>query len=621
MFSSQLSLQQLAKEGDSTAITALLSQSLPEGTTAKVSLKENCLRIVLESAKIPDQQAYFDLVQQNIKSLNVVGIHQVKICGRELGEDYPDWQAEFEITPEPIPDVADLARQGNIEAINTLINQWINQPGIPARASLKNGCLRVMLEAFDFPDQIALGNHILDGVKRLEIQGCTKLKLIGQEPGDEFPDWQQDYDLPQEGELPIHNSVSSLEVPSKQNFWGSVFGAVSGAAGAVGEAVSGTVIGVAGAASNAAVQAGGAISETIAGAAGAVGGAVSGTVVGAAGAASNAAVQAGGAITSTAVNVAGAVGGAAMQATDSAGYILDVISNSPQLQEVTKALQVDKFICLIDTVDVVKAETHVRRLQQKYPNEKPGDISHRVMSEKALYVGSSGFASSLMPGFAAAMFAVDLAATMALQAEMIYQIACAYGLSLREPARKGEVLAIFGMALGGNSAVKAGLGLARNIPFAGAVIGASGNAALLYGLGYAACRFYEAKLNPGDTSDLVASQEKSEEYLQDAIEQQIIMDQILIHIVLAGTPGKKLKQILPELKALNLSPASLNIITKKPDTLPSLEKLLEQLNHDFAVSLIAQCKKIAQADGTITIKEAKIISTIAQKFSFDLDLI
>jgi len=33
------------------------------------------------------------------------------------------------------------------------------------------------------------------------------------------------------------------------------------------------------------------------------------------------------------------------------------------------------------------------------------------------------------------------------------------------------------------------------VPFAGAMIGASSNAAMLYSLGYAACRFYEAKLD------------------------------------------------------------------------------------------------------------------------------
>ena len=41
------------------------------------------------------------------------------------------------------------------------------------------------------------------------------------------------------------------------------------------------------------------------------------------------------------------------------------------------------------------------------------------MLEKSLYVGGSGLASSLMPGFAAALLAVDLAATTAMQAEMV----------------------------------------------------------------------------------------------------------------------------------------------------------------------------------------------------------
>jgi uncharacterized protein (DUF697 family) len=115
---------------------------------------------------------------------------------------------------------------------------------------------------------------------------------------------------------------------------------------------------------------------------------------------------------------------------------------------------------------------------------------------------------------------------------MIYQIACAYGLSLKDPARKGEVLAIFGLALGGNSAIRAGLGFVRNVPVAGAVIGASSNFVLLYTLGYAACRFYEAKLNPlSSQENLQASLAESEKYLQSAIAQEVIMDQILVHIV------------------------------------------------------------------------------------------
>ncbi len=200
----------------------------------------------------------------------------------------------------------------------------------------------------------------------------------------------------------------------------------------------------------------------------------------------------------------------------------------------------------MDQVDIVKAETQVRKLQQQYPHEQASEIAHRLMLEKSLYVGGSGLASSLVPGFAAALLAVDLAATTAMQAEMVYQIACAYGLNLQEPARKGEVIAIFGLALGGGCAIKAGLGFLRNVPVAGAVIGASTNAATLYALGYAACRFYEAKVNLlTNEAAIAATHAQSEEYLKAAITQQVVMDQILVHVVLASNPGKTWEQILP----------------------------------------------------------------------------
>ncbi|WP_228038524.1 hypothetical protein [Nostoc sp. LEGE 12450] len=96
------------------------------------------------------------------------------------------------------------------------------------------------------------------------------------------------------------------------------------------------------------------------------------------------------------------------------------------------------------------------------------------------------------------------------------------------------------------------------------------------------------------------------------------MDQILVHIVLAGNPDKSWKDILLELQAANLSPASIDAITGNIKSLPSLETLLEQLNIDFAVPLLAQCQKIAHLDGVITPAEAKAIDSINKKFNYDL---
>ncbi|HCF28579.1 MAG TPA: hypothetical protein DEV81_15570, partial [Cyanobacteria bacterium UBA11049] len=365
------------------------------------------------------------------------------------------------------------------------------------------------------------------------------------------------------------------------------------------------------------VQASQAVVGTAVGTAGAVGGAVAG----AAGAIGGATVQASQAVVGTAVGVGGAITSTALQTPEGLGHLLGLVGDSPQLQQLTKAVQVDWLFKIIDQVDIVKAETHVRRLQQKYPHEKASEIAHRLMAEKSMYVGGSGLASSLLPGFAAALVAVDLAATTAIQAEMIYQIACAYGLDLKDHARKGEAIAIFGLSLGGGQALKAGLGFLRNVPVAGAVIGASTNAVTLYALGYAACRFYEAKINPlTSQATLAAAQAESEKYLEVAIAQEVVMDRILVHVVLAGNPGKTWEQILlPELQTLNLSPASLEVIAANIKSPASLDTLLSQINCDFAIPLLAQCEKIAQLDGITTPEEAKVIETITKKFGINID--
>lgn len=699
MTTAQPNLLQLAQQGNLSAILDLLNQSLPKEVASKVSLKQDCLKIMLESIEAPDQATSVEFVRRILVDFDAKTVRQVKVFGREIDEDFPSWQEEFELVP-PALSTAELAKQGDIQAIHALVNQWLNASEATAKVSLKAGCLRVMLEAIEFSDPDAIAANLFENVKALAIENCAQLKISGREPGDEFPDWQKEFDLSPPASLSASSDsfdlqafteknleAVSLSSPSSQasllalakngdaeaianvlnyllrskgltaiaklkgnclfvtiladeipnqeqsasyilkildelksnsfnqvklygkrhgatfaawtqdlnlqpqtgSLFDSMFGAVTGAVGAVGDAANH------------------------------VGGAIAGTATSAAIAVGNTANQVGGAITGTATSAAIAVGNTALQATDGAGFVLDMITSSPQLQELTKAFQVDKYIALIDKVDVVKADRHVKNLPRKFPKEKPAEIAHRIMMEKAIYVGGSGFASSLVPGFAAALFAVDLAATMAVQAEMIYQIAAAYGLNLQEPARKAEVLAIFGMSLGGSAALKAGLGFARNIPGAGAAIGASTNAAMLYALGYGACRFYEAKLNVSSSQTaLKTSQAASEDFLENALNQQVVMDQILVHLVLAGKPRKALQQILPELEMLNLSSAALSAIATNPQALPPLENLLEQLNQDFAISLMGQCKKIAQADGIITPQEAKVLKMITNRFGADL---
>ncbi|MGD1806977.1 EcsC family protein [Dapis sp. BLCC M126] len=340
-------------------------------------------------------------------------------------------------------------------------------------------------------------------------------------------------------------------------------------------------------------------------------GSLFGSVAGAAQAVGNATVQA-------ACGAGEAIGSVAVNTTHRLGYVTEMVNNSRLLSPLTKALKIE-LLEIVDRIDIVKAETEIQRLQQKYPNESPSEISHRVILEKAIYVGGTGVATSIVPGMGLGLIAVDLTVTTAIQAEMVYQIAYAYGFDLQEPARKGEVLGIFGLAVGGGQALKAGLGFIRNVPLAGAVIGGSTNAVMLYSLGYAACRFYEAKLAPETMEVALETAEiNTQKYLKAAIAQQAIMDQILVHVILAGNPGKTWEQILPELEAANLSPGSLEIIQKNIKSPPSLEKLLAQVNDEFAISVVAQCQKIAELDEVITPQEKKVLELISKKLKVDL---
>lgn len=311
------------------------------------------------------------------------------------------------------------------------------------------------------------------------------------------------------------------------------------------------------------------------------------------------------------------------EAFEGTGRAVDFFNQQPWIRELSGVLKLNWLVDLLDRVDVDKAQEAVKQLQQKYPNESPSQIAHHLMVEKAVYAGGMGLVSSLVPGEAAALLAVDLAATTALQTEMVYQIAAAYGLDLHDPARRGEVLAIFGLALGGNQALRAGLGLLRNVPFAGAAIGASTNATMIYALGYGACRFYEAKLQDKPATSIPETLDtlkaESNQYLQDvAINQQAIMDQILVHLILAGYPDRNWEAILPNLAALQLSPASLEAMATHIRSPQPLDTLLEQLNRDYAAPLLAQGYRIAKLNGEPSPDEMAVLSKIADRFSLNL---
>jgi uncharacterized protein (DUF697 family) len=181
------------------------------------------------------------------------------------------------------------------------------------------------------------------------------------------------------------------------------------------------------------------------------------------------------------------------RSTEVVGGMATPIAENPVVQVATKLPGLRWLMAALGQVDVDKVQREAEALRQKYPIDTPEQLAHRVIVDTAMKAAGVGLVTNFLPPLAISLLAIDLAAITALQAEMIYHIAAIYGFSLKDPTRRGELLAIWLLSTGGSGVLKSGLSIVEIIPGIGAAVGTTGNAALLYSLGYLASQFYQTK--------------------------------------------------------------------------------------------------------------------------------
>lgn len=190
------------------------------------------------------------------------------------------------------------------------------------------------------------------------------------------------------------------------------------------------------------------------------------------------------------------------QSTETVGQIVTPIAENQWVQYATKVPGLSWIMAAVGQVNVVKVQQEVAALKQQYPLETSEQLANRVIQDVAVKAAGIGLVTNFVPPLALALFAVDLTALAALQAEMIYRIAAIYGFSLTDATRRGEVVAIWGLSTGGAGVLKTGLSLIEVIPGVGTIVGPTSNAALLYSLGQIARYFYEEKKKAAQSLDL-----------------------------------------------------------------------------------------------------------------------
>jgi protease PrsW len=92
----QSDLVKLAQQGDLGAIAQVLNRHLqPRGITAKILLRDQCLKVLLSSPRPLSQPAFVLLIQKQITSLRIPSVKLVRVYSQQIGEADPTWSQEF----------------------------------------------------------------------------------------------------------------------------------------------------------------------------------------------------------------------------------------------------------------------------------------------------------------------------------------------------------------------------------------------------------------------------------------------------------------------------------------------------------------------------------------------
>lgn len=215
----QANLIKLAQQGDCEAIMQLLSQTLNKNkiSVSKCTIKEGCLQLMLSAVTIPPQQKIVDFLRQWLEKIKINCVTKVKVYGKEIGDDFPAWHEEFNLEIKAQPNLNDLAKKGDLCAIEKLIIQWLNLKDVKLKASLKEQKLNILIVLSYVPHPDFIMTKLKQELINLNIKNCNFVKVYAQKIGEDFPEWHQEFSLKVEevtGEFVTETANNSINQSS-----------------------------------------------------------------------------------------------------------------------------------------------------------------------------------------------------------------------------------------------------------------------------------------------------------------------------------------------------------------------------------------------------------------------
>lgn len=103
----------------------------------------------------------------------------------------------------------ELAKQGDPKAIEAFINRSLEPKGILVKVNLTGGCLLMIAESKEAPDQSFMVDFVHKGLTNLNVEAIKRVVIRGQVTGNATPVWREAFEL--------NNGVQSKQVQPSQS--------------------------------------------------------------------------------------------------------------------------------------------------------------------------------------------------------------------------------------------------------------------------------------------------------------------------------------------------------------------------------------------------------------------
>ncbi len=112
------------------------------------------------------------------------------------------------------PNLLEFAKQGDPDAIATLMNLALQPKGVTAETQVKDECLYVFLSSARLLNQQTLVGFIRKGLANLGVKSIQAVKVYGKKAGEDTPVWTEEFEV---SSLEESQTAESSTAASKQS--------------------------------------------------------------------------------------------------------------------------------------------------------------------------------------------------------------------------------------------------------------------------------------------------------------------------------------------------------------------------------------------------------------------